>query len=135
MASLAYAIQLIFIIALTASVSPLPRTLARYFTLMLAKDTPPPAKPAAAVPEPSVAQIAWPATRVLDDVSPRATHCETCGRALNEDAHPLSKDCGDGRCWGCVGQIEASIGNRDAQQAVDAEIKAGLRNADASPAS
>ena len=37
--------------------------------------------------------------------------CGICGRQLDQPADPLSVDCG-GDCWGCIGEIEADMGDR-----------------------
>lgn len=130
MASLAYALQLVVLVAATTAIAPLPDTMGRYFALLLAKDVLPSAPPPPAPPT-----IVRASPKPQEDVAvaaPVATHCSVCGRALNEAASRLSNDYGDGRCWGCAGQVEASLGNREVQDAIDAEIEAGLRNADGS---
>ncbi len=58
--------------------------------------------------------------------------CLICGRALSQEQDPLSDDCG-GDCWGCIGDIEAKMGHQPSVDAVNDEIKEGLRNADGSP--
>ena len=52
--------------------------------------------------------------------------CQICGRRLGNQADPLSEDC-DGDCWGCIGKIEANIGNVWALAKVRKEFVAGLR--------
>lgn len=53
-------------------------------------------------------------------------NCRICGRVLNQPSAPLSLDCG-GDCWGCVGEIEAEIGNEDSLLRVRDEATRGLR--------
>lgn len=52
--------------------------------------------------------------------------CSICGRSLDQENDPLSIDCG-GDCWGCVGKIEAEMGNEASYQKVNAEVEMGLR--------
>ena len=59
-------------------------------------------------------------------------HCSLCGRSLDNDADPLSVDCG-GDCWGCVGAAEAEAGYELSIIAVNSEIEKGLRFPDGSP--
>mgnify|MGYP000428946710 CR=1 FL=1 len=120
-ASLSYAIQVFALIALTSCFRPLPADMSRYLTLRAARHLPP-------AKMQSVSSLA----RAFAD-NPNFGKCAMCGRALNNADDLLSGDCG-GDCWGCIGQIEASTGARDAQRTVDEEIKAGLRKADGSPA-
>lgn len=35
--------------------------------------------------------------------------CKHCGRLLNNIDDPLSNDCGDIDCWGCISEIEADM--------------------------
>ena len=118
--SLSYAIQVFALIALTSCFRPLPADMSRYLTLRGAASAPAKMQ--------SVSSLA----RAFAD-NPNFGKCAMCGRALNNADDLLSGDCG-GDCWGCIGQIEASTGARDAQRTVDEEIKAGLRKADGSPA-
>ena len=39
-----------------------------------------------------------------------ANACGICDRELDQKIDPLSVDCG-GACWGCLGEIEADMGN------------------------
>lgn len=52
--------------------------------------------------------------------------CEICGRELNCSTDPLSVDCG-GHCWGCVGEVEADMGDESAMAKVREEHAQGLR--------
>jgi ferredoxin len=52
--------------------------------------------------------------------------CEICGRQLDQHGAPLSIDCG-GDCWGCIGEIEADMGNPDSMKKVREEFARGLR--------
>lgn len=52
--------------------------------------------------------------------------CQICGRILDQAGDPLSINCG-GDCWGCVGEIEAEIGNEESLLRVRAEAAQGLR--------
>jgi len=52
--------------------------------------------------------------------------CQMCGRVLNQEGHPLSRDCG-GDCWGCIGEIEAAGGWAPSLEQVRDEHVAGLR--------
>lgn len=54
------------------------------------------------------------------------TTCNICGRALDVSSDPLSIDCG-GDCWGCVGEIEANMGDESSLQKVRKEFALGLR--------
>jgi hypothetical protein len=53
-------------------------------------------------------------------------NCGICGRVLENPDDPLSVDCG-GDCWGCVGEIEASMGFKPSIAKVRDEIARGLR--------
>jgi hypothetical protein len=53
-------------------------------------------------------------------------HCQICGRGLDNPANPLSEDCG-GDCWGCIGEIEADMGDAWALSKVRKEFEVGLR--------
>jgi hypothetical protein len=55
-----------------------------------------------------------------------ASHCQICRRELALDDDPLSIDCG-GDCWGCIGPIEAELGDVQALERVRAEFARGLR--------
>jgi hypothetical protein len=52
--------------------------------------------------------------------------CNICGRELNNPADELSVDCG-GDCWGCVGEIEADLGDAESLTKVMDEWRRGLR--------
>jgi len=52
--------------------------------------------------------------------------CQICGRALDQPDAPLSMNCG-GDCWGCVGGIEADLGNAESIEQVREEHVRGLR--------
>ena len=43
--------------------------------------------------------------------------CQICERALDQAADPLSIDCG-GDCWGCIGEMEAEMGDEHSLQRV-----------------
>ena len=58
--------------------------------------------------------------------------CMICGRALNQEADPLSVDCG-GDCWGCIGEIEAEMGDELAAEKVRAEFVLGIRPSPGKP--
>ena len=62
-------------------------------------------------------------------LNPAHARCGMCGRPLGIATDPLSTDCG-GDCWGCIGEAEASGGDRESRTKVDLEIEAGIRNAD-----
>jgi hypothetical protein len=53
-------------------------------------------------------------------------NCSICGRELGVSNDPLSIDCG-GDCWGCVGEIEAEMGNALSLEKVRQESSLGLR--------
>lgn len=53
-------------------------------------------------------------------------NCKTCGRLLSQPDDPLSIDCG-GDCWGCIGELEAELGNPDSIARVKDEAAKGLR--------
>lgn len=53
--------------------------------------------------------------------------CGICGRLLAQPAAPLSVDCG-GDCWGCVGEIEADMGDPVSLAKVREESSRGLRS-------
>jgi hypothetical protein len=53
-------------------------------------------------------------------------NCSICNRALGNPSDPLSIDCG-GDCWGCVGEIEAQMGNVQSLVKVREESAQGLR--------
>jgi len=60
--------------------------------------------------------------------------CAICGRLIGIKLDPLSEDCG-GDCWGCIGEIEASM---DAEHNISLgqiakEIRWGWREADGTP--
>jgi len=52
--------------------------------------------------------------------------CRICGRGLNQPDDPLSMNC-CGDCWGCVGEIEADLGNSESIERVREEHVRGLR--------
>ena len=52
--------------------------------------------------------------------------CQICERALDQAADPLSIDCG-GDCWGCIGEMEAEMGDEHSLQRVWEEFARGLR--------
>lgn len=52
--------------------------------------------------------------------------CGICGRQLDQPADPLSGDCGDD-CWGCIGEIEADMGDPVSLAKVREEAAHGLR--------
>lgn len=54
-------------------------------------------------------------------------NCSICGRKLDQENDPLSDDCG-GDCWGCIGEIEADMGDEYAINQLQEEFKNGLRN-------
>lgn len=58
--------------------------------------------------------------------SEKTKYCQICGRALGNPADPLSTDCG-GDCWGCVGAIEAKMGDLESLVKVRKEFALGLR--------
>ena len=49
-----------------------------------------------------------------------------CGRKLEQKDDPLSIDCG-GDCWGCIGEIEADMGDEYSLAKVRDEFARGLR--------
>lgn len=53
--------------------------------------------------------------------------CQICGRKLDVAADVLSQDCG-GDCWGCVGMVEAELGDENSIGRVQREIALGLRS-------
>lgn len=52
--------------------------------------------------------------------------CSLCGRALGNPEDELSVDCG-GDCWGCIGEIEADMGDEASLLKVREESGRGLR--------
>lgn len=52
--------------------------------------------------------------------------CGICGRKLDQKDDPLSLDCG-GDCWGCIGEIEADMGDEYSLAKVSEEFGKGLR--------
>ena len=52
--------------------------------------------------------------------------CGMCQRKLSQSDDPLSVDCG-GDCWGCIGEIEAEMGDAVALEKVRREFLLGLR--------
>jgi hypothetical protein len=53
--------------------------------------------------------------------------CRICGRVLDNPTDPLSTNCG-GDCWGCVGAIEAEMGDPESLAKVRKEFELGLRS-------
>ena len=54
-------------------------------------------------------------------------NCNICGRALDQENDPLSIDCG-GDCWGCIGEIEAEMGDQNSREKVRTELETGIRH-------
>jgi hypothetical protein len=52
--------------------------------------------------------------------------CGICSRTLDLKDDPLSMDCG-GDCWGCIGEIEADMGDEYSLTKVREEFAKGLR--------
>jgi hypothetical protein len=52
--------------------------------------------------------------------------CGICSRKLDQMSDPLSLDCG-GDCWGCIGEIEADMGEPSSLARVREEFALGLR--------
>ncbi len=52
--------------------------------------------------------------------------CSICGRKLDQKDDPLSVDCG-GDCWGCIGEIEADMGDEYSLTKVREEFAKGFR--------
>lgn len=52
--------------------------------------------------------------------------CRICHRELSNPKDPLSIDCG-GDCWGCVGEVEADLGDEQSLIKVREEFELGLR--------
>ena len=52
--------------------------------------------------------------------------CGICDRKLDQKDDPLSADCG-GDCWGCIGEIEADMGDEYSLAKVREEFAKGLR--------
>ena len=52
--------------------------------------------------------------------------CGICGRKFDQLDDPLSIDCG-GDCWGCIGEIEADMGDLESLKKVRDEFGRGLR--------
>ena len=72
------------------------------------------------------------AQRADMSIAIRSKFCAVCGRALDTQSDPMSVDCG-GDCWGCIGKLEAELGDEDSIARVNQEIAAGLRNPDGWP--
>jgi hypothetical protein len=53
-------------------------------------------------------------------------NCNICGRKLDNPFDALSIDCG-GDCWGCIGEIEADMGDEHSLMQVRKEFQLGLR--------
>lgn len=56
----------------------------------------------------------------------KSVSCRICRRELSNPKDPLSIDCG-GDCWGCVGEIEAGMGDEKSLVKVREEFELGLR--------
>jgi hypothetical protein len=54
-------------------------------------------------------------------------NCTICTRTLDQRDDPLSLDCG-GDCWGCIGEIEADMGDEASLKKVRDEFARGLRS-------
>ena len=52
--------------------------------------------------------------------------CGICARKLDQKDDPLSADCG-GDWWGCIGEIEAEMGDEYSLTKVREEFAKGLR--------
>lgn len=52
--------------------------------------------------------------------------CAICSREFDQKDDPLSLNCG-GDCWGCVGAIEAELGDELSLAKVREEFKLDLR--------
>jgi hypothetical protein len=59
-------------------------------------------------------------------------NCKLCNRPLDQYHDALSIDCGD-NCWGCVGEIEARMGDPQSLDKVRDESARGLRPGWADP--
>ena len=59
-------------------------------------------------------------------------NCSICKRLLDNPTDPLSTDCG-GDCWGCIGEIEAKMGDESSLVKVRDEFARGLRPGWAEP--
>ena len=59
--------------------------------------------------------------------------CGICGRLLDQPGNPLSVDCG-GDCWGCIGEIEADMGDPVSLAKVREAITYGTAGASLKPA-
>jgi hypothetical protein len=62
----------------------------------------------------------------LSRVGQRMRKCGVCGRALDQVNEPMSIGCG-GDCWGCVGELEAEMGDEESRSRVVSEMIDGLR--------
>lgn len=60
--------------------------------------------------------------------------CGICGRKLDQSDDPLSVDSG-GDCWGCIGAIEADMGDEYSLAIVRKESARGLRPGSVEPSS
>lgn len=61
--------------------------------------------------------------------NPKKTgRCQMCGRILDNPADPMSENHG-GDCWGCIGKIEADMGDPSVLAKVRKELVEGLRPA------
>jgi hypothetical protein len=52
--------------------------------------------------------------------------CGMCRRPLDQPDDPSSMNCG-GDCWGCIGELEAELGNEESIKQVRDEHTRGLR--------
>lgn len=63
---------------------------------------------------------------MVDGTETLPMKCGICGRQLDQPGDPLSIDCG-GDCWGCIGEIEADMGDAESTKRVREEFARGLR--------
>ena len=59
----------------------------------------------------------------------RFANCGMCNRQLDVAGDRLSEDCG-GDCWGCIGLIEAEMGDNASLKCVVWEVVFGIRTED-----
>lgn len=52
--------------------------------------------------------------------------CGICGRLLDQPGDTLSTDC-SGDCWGCIGEIEADMGEQESLVKARGGFARGLR--------
>jgi hypothetical protein len=68
---------------------------------------------------------------LVDPIQPARLHaCGMCGRPLDVEGAPLSRNCA-GDCWGCMGAAEFGGALPEDQAVIEREIRDGLRHADA----